>query len=439
MKRSLEQRLQDSVQGCPLAARLQHAAAPFLQRRSDDAAASKLDGPVLSGLARALASQPPVAGFLSRRPELLERIANADASTLDSRPSEIDAGGDECADDLEAALDELRVLRHEETCLIACLDLGGVVPFGKVSGFLSSLAETITRRSLRLAQRELGASDAVSDFAVVGMGKIAGREFTYHSDLDLIFLNSGARDHIAATARVGQRLISYLGTMTGAGVAYVVDTRLRPSGNQGVLVASFDGFERYQLESADTWEHMALLRSRTIAGHTRIAQRTLDRVRQELLTRTSEPWAYIAELRARVERERSGTSGSAMALKTGRGGLMDVDFLAKGALLELKSECFPPLPSVPAMLNSVAHGRRIERLLEDYAFLRVVESRARWIAGRSVDEVNTEPDKVELLAELVNPGLEPAALLADLAGALDRIRALFEAVVEGGSITAICD
>jgi glutamate-ammonia-ligase adenylyltransferase len=271
------------------------------------------------------------------------------------------------------------------------------------------------------------------------MGRIAGREFTYHSDLDLIFLNSGAPDHISTTARVGQRMISYLSTMTGAGVAYAVDTRLRPSGNQGVLVASFDGFERYQLESAETWEHMAVLRSRAIAGHAQIAQHTLERVRRKLLSRTIDPWEYIAQLRARVERERTGTTGDAIPLKTGRGGLMDVDFLATGALLELKSERFPPLPSVPAMLNSVAQGRRIEQLLDDYEFLTVVESRARWIAGRGVDEVNTDGDQLQLLAALVNPGIEPAALLAGLAAARDRIRASFETVVERGSISAVCD
>jgi glutamine synthetase adenylyltransferase len=116
-----------------------------------------------------------------------------------------------------------------------------------------------------------------------------------------------------------------------------------------------------------------------------------------------------------------------------------VDFLATGALLELKSEQFPPLPSVPAMLNSVAQGPRIEQLLDDYAFLRIVESRVRWIAGRGVDEVNTEERKIELLAALVNPGIESAALLAELAAARDRIRACFEAVVERGSISAVCD
>ncbi len=439
MTQSLEQRLRDAIQGGVLESRLGTSAEPFLRRRSEDAAAGRLDGRVLRGLARVLASQPRVAGFLSHRPELLERIADADASTLDSRARELDDSDDECTNDLEAALDELRILRHEETCLAACLDLGGAVRFEEASSFLSRLAETITRRGLRLAQSQLGAGEAVSDFAVVGMGGIAGREFSYHSDLDLIFLNSGSPDHISATARVGQRMISYLRTMTGAGVAYAVDTRLRPSGSQGVLVTSFDGFERYQLESADTWEHMAVLRSRAIAGRTQVAQSTLDRVRQKLLTRTAEPWGYIAELRARVERERSRTSGDAMALKTGRGGLMDVDFLAKGALLELKAERFPPLPSVPAMLKSTARGRAIEQLLDDYDFQRIVESRARWIAGRGVDEVNTHSDTVELLAELVNTGIEPAALLDELAAARDRIRASFEAVVERGSISAISD
>ena len=95
MKRSLEQRLKDAIQGGVLESRLGTSAEPFLQRRSGDAAARKLDGRVLRGLARVLASQPRVAGFLSYRPELLERIADADASTLDTRASELDDSDDE--------------------------------------------------------------------------------------------------------------------------------------------------------------------------------------------------------------------------------------------------------------------------------------------------------------------------------------------------------
>ncbi len=271
------------------------------------------------------------------------------------------------------------------------------------------------------------------------MGRIAGREFTYHSDLDLIFLDSGAPDHMSATARVGQRMISYLSTMTGAGVAYAVDTRLRPSGHQGMLVTSFDGFERYQLERAETWEHMALLRSRAIAGRTDLAQRTLDRVTRVLLKRSSDPWKYIADLRSRVERERAPNARSAIPLKTGYGGLMDVDFLAKGALLERRCERLPTLPSVPAMLRCVARGRAIEQLLDDYAFLRLVESRARWLAGRGVEEVSASDEKASLVAELIDLELDAAGLRAKLAESRDRIRSGFDAVVERSSIAALED
>jgi glutamate-ammonia-ligase adenylyltransferase len=380
-----------------------------------------------------------VAGFLSHRPQLLERIANADTTTLTARAKELEEAPDEHADDLETALDGLRILRREETCLAACLDLGRVIPFEGISYFLSVLAETIARRALRLAQDVLGGAPAVSDFAVLGMGTIAGREFTYHSDLDLIFLCSRISDDISVTSRVGQRLISYLANMTGAGIAYAVDTRLRPSGRQGVLVTSFDRFKSYQLENAETWEHMALLRARAIAGQRDDAQSVLEDVRQKVLASGAKSWNYVEELRARVERERARPSEHTVALKTGRGGLMDVDFLAAGGVLESRPDRFPPVPSVPAMLNTVAQGSKIAQLIEDYALLRLVESRARLIAGRSVEDARTDGDELALLGELVNPDIAPSALLEEISEAQGRIRTAFESVVEHDAISALSD
>jgi glutamate-ammonia-ligase adenylyltransferase len=299
------------------------------------------------------------------------------------------------------------------------------------------LAETIAHRALRLAQDELGSAPAVSDFAVLGMGTIAGREFTYHSDLDLIFLCSRVSADISVTSRVGQRMISYLANMTGAGVAYAVDTRLRPSGRQGVLVTSFDRFKSYQLENAETWEHMALLRARAIAGQRSDAQSMLEDVRQKVLTSSAISWNYVDELRTKVERERARSSEQAVALKTGRGGLMDVDFLAAGGVLELRPDHFPLVPSVPAMLNTVAQGSKVAQLLEDYALLRLVESRARLIAGRSVEDARTDGDELALLGELVDPDIEPSVLLEEISEAQERIRAAFESVVERGAISAL--
>jgi glutamate-ammonia-ligase adenylyltransferase len=436
---SLKDRLIDAIRGGVLESRLKTSAASFLERRSKDAAAARLDGDVLCGLASVLASQPMVAGFLSHRPRLLERIADSDTTTLTARAKELERASDEHADDLETALDALRIFRREETCLAACLDLGRVIPFEGVSHFLSVLAETIARRALRLAQDELGGAPAASDFAVLGMGTIAGREFTYHSDLDLIFLTSRVSDDISVTSRVGQRMISYLANMTGAGIAYAVDTRLRPSGRQGVLVTSFDRFESYQLENAETWEHMALLRARAIAGQRSEAQSMLEDVRQKVLASSANPWNYVEELRARVESERARPSGQTVALKTGRGGLMDVDFLAAGGVLELRPDRFPLVPSVPAMLNSVAQGSKVARLLEDHALLRLVESRARLIAGRSVEDARTDGDELALLGELVDPGIEPSALLEEISEAQERIRAAFESVVERNAISTLSD
>jgi glutamate-ammonia-ligase adenylyltransferase len=434
----LERRLGNALAGTALADRFPTASAPFLGLRAGDAAAKRLEGAVLAGLARALASQPEVSGFLSHRPELLERIAAADASSLAARARELQSSPAVAeSGDLEAHLDALRILRREETCLAACLDLGGVVSFEEVSDFLSMLAETIAQRALELAREGLSPSESERVFSVLGMGKIAGREFSYHSDLDLIFLYQGGAEEIDTASRLGQRLIAYLTTMTGAGVAYAVDTRLRPSGQQGTLVTSFEAFERYQCDTAQTWEHLAMLRARPIAGAVPRAQQILDRVRARVLSGGGRPWKPLAQLRRRVVAERAQESGSAISLKTGPGGLMDVDFLAGGALLERGTEDFPTLPSVAAMLRAAARGDRVDRLLADYRFLRIVEARARWVAGRAIEALDTASEGLGAVAALVEPGMAPGSLLEEIASARRGIREAYDAVIEADTIDAV--
>jgi glutamate-ammonia-ligase adenylyltransferase len=436
--RSLERRLSDALAGSPLAPRLPVCGAPFLELRSADRAAQALDGPVLAGLARVVASLPEAAAFLSHRPGLFERIAHSEPGSLAARAQELRTRSLETPqDDLEGCLDELRLLRREETCLAACLDLGQVVPFGAISDFLSLLAESITRQALSLARRNVDPSLPEPAFAAIGMGKIAGREFTYHSDLDLIFLFDGGPEAIARVSRIAQRLISYLGTMTGAGIAYAVDTRLRPSGQQGMLVTSYEGFAQYQGERAQTWEHLALLRARAIAGGLETAQAVLDGVRRKVIADGSNAWPALAQMRGRVALERAGESEAAVPIKTGRGGLMDVDFLAGGAVLERGAAALPDLPSVPAMLRGAAAGPRIDALLRDHLSLRVVEARCRWLRSHAAEALDTSADALALVAELVEPGLAPAVLLERVAQLRVRVRDAFDAVVAAGTIDAI--
>ena len=417
-------RMREVLSGSALAERLPAAAEP-LEKLGADAGIRGSAEPVLAGLARAVAAQPEMGTFLGRRAELRRRLADADAGTLARRARELEAWNPGDPADLEGCLDALRLLRREETCLAACLHFGGLVSFAEVSDFLSRLAETITRRALDLARRS---APSELSFAVIGMGKIAGREFTYHSDLDLLFLYEGDPMLVDQASRVGQRLVSYLTTMTGAGVAYPVDTRLRPSGNQGMLVTTLNAFERYQTDQAQTWEHVALLRARAIAGHAATAQATLDRVRAHVSDRTSQD-------PMRVESERTASEGGDIPFKTGAGGLMDVDFLAGGGLLESGAGGQPELPSVPALLRAAASGPAVDALLDDYDFLRTVEAAARWWAGRPVEALS--PEALAATAELTQPGLPPGDLRHRLQETLRRVRAVWERVLAAGSIRAI--
>jgi glutamate-ammonia-ligase adenylyltransferase len=222
--------------------------------------------------------------------------------------------------------------------------------------------------------------------------------------------------------------------MTGAGVAYEVDTRLRPSGQQGMLVTSLDGYERYQTRDAATWEHLAMLRARPIAGATQPAAERLGAVRAQVLPHPKPPWRELAALRQRVIDERARGDDGISAFKTGAGGLMDVDFLAGGGLLERGARRFPAIPSVRAMLAAAGGADFGEALLADYHWLREVESCARWVAGRSVERL---PGELATVAELAVPGAGSEALRERVAAARTRIRAAYDRVVAQDSIAAL--
>ncbi len=439
MPTPFEKRLEAALADSPLGARLATAAEPLLERRSNDSAARELDGAALRGVARAISASPESARYLSLRPALFARLAALEPGALERRAAQLESV--ELPDPAKAReefLDALRLLRRDEMLFAACLHFGGLASFDAVSDFLSRVAELAARRALGAVE---GRSDGESfTLAVLGMGKLAGREFTYHSDLDVIFL---FRDDLPDDAplppsRIAQRWISTLATMTGAGYAYQVDSRLRPSGQQGALVTTYEAFARYQTESAATWEHVALLRARAIAGDVARAQESLEKTRERIARAAENPWKYLEDMRGRVVAERGKEDERSAALKTGRGGIMDVEFLASGALLERGLQLAGEAkPAVPAMLRAAASGPALESLLLDYAFLRRVEAAARWLAGRAVESIQRSGEQAEWLADLVAPGQPPARVTRRLAEARERIAAAFERVCANETIDAL--
>lgn len=440
MSDSLEQQMRDSVVGSPLLAeRLGTTGSPFLERLGGSPSWRDASESCVHGLARVVATSLGNARYLSSRSELLGTIRTAGPDTLPMRRAALlEAEPPGGPTDLEGFLDAIRLVRRDETALAACLHLGGIAPFEQVSEFLSVVAETCVRWALQVAEQRAATAAEPSLLAILGMGKIAGREFTYGSDLDLIFLFPDTVTEGAVPSRLAQRLIGYLASMTGAGVAYAVDSRLRPSGRQGALVSSYSAFARYQCEQAATWEHLAIMRSRVIAGACAEGQQVLDATRQRVLQGGRDPWPEVASMRSRVEAERGQDPKQGLAYKAGRGGLMDVEFLATGSMLE-RGEPLPgdTLPSIPAMLRAAIHGPRLERRLESYAFLRRVEACARWVIGRPVESLPLSGETLAVIAELVEPGSSPEQLLARIGDARAGNRRDYEAVIAAGTITAL--
>src|SRR3990172_13372334 len=169
------------------------------------------------------------------------------------------------AADLEARLNTLRRYRAEEFIRIGLHDLGATLEIEDVVEQLSNLADACLECALRLAAKEMEKSSGKlqgARFAILGMGKLGGKEIDYNSDLDLIFIydapdeaqsdgeSSGILDAHEYYVRLGQKLLTFLSAPTGEGIVYKIDMRLRPSGKTGPLVCSVESFRHYHQTSS---------------------------------------------------------------------------------------------------------------------------------------------------------------------------------------------
>jgi [glutamine synthetase] adenylyltransferase / [glutamine synthetase]-adenylyl-L-tyrosine phosphorylase len=172
------------------------------------------------------------------------------------------------------------------------------------------------------------------ELLVLAMGRYGGGRLSHASDLDLVYLFTGDFDAVsdgakplAATAyfnRLATRLTAALSAPTAAGALYEVDTRLRPSGTQGLLAISVDSFAKYQREAAWTWEHLALTRARVVAGDaatvTPVIDEILDRPRDAATLRKD-----VLAMRGDIDAAKPGQG--LWDVKLGKGGLIDIEFI----------------------------------------------------------------------------------------------------------------
>ena len=254
-------------------------------------------------------------------------------------------------DDLELVMETLRQYKQAQQLRIAAADITGILPLMKVSDHLTWLAEAVMSKVVDLAWQQMvdkygypagiHAGDAKA-FAVIAYGKLGGLELGYGSDLDLVFVHqcdslaptSGERaiDSRQFYLKLVQRILHLCTTRTASGVLYDIDTRLRPSGNAGLLTVHIDTYGEYLQQEAWTWEHQALARTRLIYGDTAIATR-FEQIRADILGQPRD----IAKLRQEVLemrqklREHHGVNSQEVKHKSG--GVVDLEFISQFLVL----------------------------------------------------------------------------------------------------------
>ena len=307
--------------------------------------------------------------------------------------------------DVDAFVGALRRVKRRVTFEVGLADLAGEMGTREVAHVLAALADATLDQACRFALRERRAiehkgaarprsSDDSGGLTLVGMGKLGGREIGYGSDLDLFFVYEGSNDVAAErAARVAQRVMRLLETPHAEGPGYALDARLRPSGSQGLLVVSLEGFTRYQSERAEDWERQALLKARVCAGDRELGARVIAVARKAAYERGAPDPERLHHLRTRMQRElgheRLDRSPARYDLKVGRGGIVDIEFAAQW--LQMRHGHDPRVRTTEtevalSALETCGHldASLAEALRDGWRFLRRLEQRLRISHGTSV-------------------------------------------------------
>jgi glutamate-ammonia-ligase adenylyltransferase len=358
--------------------------------------------------------------FLNR-PELIDTLIRVDLTRFEKSRrdmlAELRAAVAEPAD-VEGKLNALRRYKTEEFIRIGLHDLGGALELVQVLSQLSKLADACLQATVDLTFAELEQKyGPVPDgqFAVIGGGKLGGRELDYNSDLDLIFIYDAAAEATSRSGlpaheyyvRAGQKLLTYLGAPTEEGIAYRVDMQLRPSGKAGPLVSSLDAFRDYHQSSSQLWERQALIKIRHVAGSVALGREVEKITRAFAYGRSLKPEEIgeIHHLRMRMEHELAGEDESRFNLKKGRGGLVDIEFLTQ--MLQLthgyRSAKLRRRETLEALKmlreEKILTGREYRLLAEGYLFLRRLDHRLRLERDQSIDAFDAEPERLQSIGQ----------------------------------------
>ncbi len=343
---------------------------------------------------RLLDEHPALGDELAERPLLREGVVAlacasrslssafvADPSLLDPLRDEEQLGREHTQADLLAAWHEwdgdddraIRRWKRRQLLRIAARDLLGDAGLPSVGRELAGLASVALDAALRL-------TSADATVAVVGMGKLGGRELNYSSDVDVLFVHDGDTQEAERAAR---EVLATMSATSEDGIVFRTDADLRPEGRSGPLTRTVDSYTSYYEQWGRNWEFQALLKARPVDGNEALGAELVAMTRPFVWPESLDPDA-VREIRAMKERAEAVTGRRGLAdreLKRGRGGIRDIEFAVQ--LLQLvhgrhdaSVRSATTLDALAALAAGDYVNARDAKLLSDaYRFLRTVEHR----------------------------------------------------------------
>ncbi len=294
----------------------------------------------LERVTRMIGASSWAAEYVTRHPLLLDELL--DDRVLYSPPdwpafeAALRAALDAAQGDTERQMNLLREHHQGQVFRLLAQDLAGLLTVEKLADHLSELTDRVIGVAIAEAWRLVRARHCEAPrFAVIGYGKLGGKELGYASDLDIIFLYAD-EDEVAQEnyIRLAQRLNNWLTLRTSSGALFDTDLRLRPSGDKGLLVISVSGFEKYQDEAAWVWEHQALTRARYCAGDAKVGEE-FEAIRLKILKRERDPESLAMEvlaMRGKMHAAHPNRS-DLFDVKHDAGGMIDLEFIVQFLVL----------------------------------------------------------------------------------------------------------
>lgn len=266
----------------------------------------------------------------------------------------------------------IRLYRRLEEIRLGILFLNGEIDVVRLMNGFSIVAEAVLSTLTRRHSMTL---------TLAGFGKLGGREIIFNSDLDVIFIT--LKDPTAKDIKDAENMLKLLMSYTKDGVAYKVDTRLRPDGNKGPLVRPIAGIANYYLKAAQGWELQALLKARPVSGDQKTI-RYFAKMRKKVLIKRAREIVIsdIRHMRERIQKELSKDAAASGIhdIKLGSGGIEELEFAIQ--YLQLRHCYLSSTLLVQSTLDAIRKLRDMRiisspdaaALRETYIFYRTIET-----------------------------------------------------------------